>query len=98
MEYCQLIVDPLTKAAWQLSAANEFRRLAQGARGRIKGTNTIKFIRADELLSDWQPTYPRFVCMERLHKEEKCRMQMTVRGNLIDYPGTSAWQPPRWKR
>jgi hypothetical protein len=87
MEYQQLISDPLTKEAWQLSAASEFGRLAQGIGGHIKGTNMIKFIQADELLADWQPTYPRFVCMECPQKEEKFCMQMTVRGNLIDYPG-----------
>jgi hypothetical protein len=61
--------------------------LAQGVGGRIKGTNTIKFIRADELPADWQPTYPRFVCTERPQKEEKFHTRMTVGGNLIDYPG-----------
>jgi hypothetical protein len=87
MEYRQLISDLTTKAAWLLSAANKFGRLAQGVGGQIKGTDTIKFIRADELPNDWQPTYPRFVCTESPHKEEKCRTQMTVGGNLIDYPG-----------
>jgi hypothetical protein len=87
MEYHQLITNPITKAAWQLSAANEFGRLAQGVRGRIKGTNTIKFIQADELPTGRQPTYPRFVCTERPHKEEKCCTQMIVGGNLINYPG-----------
>jgi hypothetical protein len=36
MEYRQLITDPATRDAWQLSAANEFGRLAQGVGGRIK--------------------------------------------------------------
>jgi hypothetical protein len=61
MEYWQLISDPATKAAWQLSAANEFGRLAQGVGGWIKGTDTIKFIHGNELPADGQPTYPRFV-------------------------------------
>jgi hypothetical protein len=87
MEYRQLVSDPTTKAAWQLSAANKFGRLAQGVGVQIKGTDTIKFIHADELPNNQQPTYPRFVCTERPHKEEKCHMQMTIRGNLIDYLG-----------
>jgi hypothetical protein len=87
MEYRQLISDPTTKAAWQLSAANEFGHLAQGVGGQIKGMDTIKFIHGNELPADRQPTYPRFVCTERPQKEEKFRMRMTVGGNLIDYPG-----------
>jgi hypothetical protein len=87
MEYWQLITDLATKVAWQLSAANELGRLAQGVGGQIKGTDTMKFIRANELPNDQQPTYPRFVCTEQLQKEEKFRTGMTVRGNLIDYPG-----------
>jgi hypothetical protein len=72
---------------WALLAVNEFGRLAQGVRGRIKGTDTIKFIQADKLLADRQPTYPRFVCTERPPKEAKFCMQMAVGGNLIEYPG-----------
>jgi hypothetical protein len=87
MEYRQLTSDLATKAAWQLSAASKFGRLAQGVGGQIKGTDTIKFIWANELPDDRQPIYPRFVCMEQLHKEEKFCTQMTIGGNLIDYPG-----------
>jgi hypothetical protein len=52
-----------------------------------KGTDTIKFMHGNELPADQQPSYPRFVCTERPQKEEKFRTQMTVGGNLIDYPG-----------
>jgi hypothetical protein len=58
MEYWQLIQDPVTKDAWQRSAANEFGRLAQGVGGRIKGTNTIRFIPHTKLPADRMPTYP----------------------------------------
>jgi hypothetical protein len=44
MEYRELITNPKTKDVWSHSAANEFGRLAQGVGGRIKGTNTIRFI------------------------------------------------------
>ena len=44
LNYLQLMRDPLYKKEWNISAANEFGRLANGVRGRIKGTNTIKFI------------------------------------------------------
>jgi hypothetical protein len=87
MEYRQLISDPTTRGAWQLSAANEFGRLAQGVGGRVKGTDTIHFIPHHEMPTDRQATYPRFVCSERLQKQEKNRTRMTVGGNLITYPG-----------
>jgi hypothetical protein len=57
MEYWQLISNLATKAAWQLSAANEFGPLAQGVGGQAKGTDTIKSILANE-----------FVCTERPQK------------------------------
>jgi hypothetical protein len=43
--YRQLMRHPTYKKSWQLSSANEFGRLANGVGGRIKGINTIKFIR-----------------------------------------------------
>jgi hypothetical protein len=70
MEYRQLITDPETCEAWQISAANEFGRLAQGVGGRVKGTNTIAFIHHHEMPHDRQATYPRFVCSERPQKTE----------------------------
>jgi hypothetical protein len=87
MEYRQLIQDPVTKEAWQPSAANEFQRLAQGVGGCIKGTNTIRFIPHTELPADCMPTYPRFVCEVCEQKAEKFRTRLTLGGNLIDYPG-----------
>jgi hypothetical protein len=65
MEYKQLISDPATRDDWQLSAANEFGRLAQGVGGCIQGTNTITFIPHHEMPADRQATYTRFVCTER---------------------------------
>ena len=44
LNYSQLMRHPIYKKDWQLSSANEFGRLANGVGGRIKGTNTIKFI------------------------------------------------------
>jgi hypothetical protein len=44
LNYRQLIRNPKYKKEWRLSAANEFGQLAQGVGGRVKGTNTIKFI------------------------------------------------------
>jgi hypothetical protein len=68
MTYRELLRDPLTKRDWELSAANEFGRLAQGVGGRIKGTDTINFIPHSKMPSDRTATYPRFVCEYRPQK------------------------------
>ena len=87
MEYRDLIRDPLTQEDWFLSAANAFGRLAQGVGNRIKGTDTIFFIRKDEVPRDRTVTYARFVCTYRPQKSEPNQTRLTVGGNLIDYPG-----------
>jgi hypothetical protein len=87
MTYRELLKDPLTKRDWELSAANEFGRLAQGVGGRIKGTDTIKFIPHSAMPSDRTATYPRFVCEYRPQKTEVNRTRLTLGGNLIKSPG-----------
>lgn len=44
LNYRQLMRYQKYKKDWQLSSANEFGRLVNGFGGRIKATNTIKFI------------------------------------------------------
>jgi hypothetical protein len=44
LEYRQLLVHPRYKDVWNRSAADEFGRLAQGIKGRVKATDTIRFI------------------------------------------------------
>jgi hypothetical protein len=73
MEYRQLITNLLTSKDWQILAANEFGRLAQGIGRRIKGTNTITFIPCHEILPDQKATYPCFVCSERPQKTKKIK-------------------------
>jgi hypothetical protein len=87
MTYRELLRDPLTKHNWELSAANEFGRLAQGVGGRIKGTDTIKFIPHAAMPNYRTATYPRFVCEHRPQKTEVNRTRLTLGGNLIKYPG-----------
>ena len=87
MEYKELIKDPHTKEVWLKSSANEFGRLAQGVGGRIKGTNTIKFINHKKVPRGRTVTYARFVCELRPMKAEVERTRITVGGNLINYPG-----------
>jgi hypothetical protein len=52
LEYRQLLKDPKFKQIWTRSAADEFGRLAQGIGGRIKGTDTIRFIHKREIPTD----------------------------------------------
>jgi hypothetical protein len=75
LEYRQLLKHPKYAKAWNLSAANEFGRLAQGVAGRVKGTNTIHFIRKEEIPPDRlrDVTYIKFVCTVRTEKSEPNR-------------------------
>jgi hypothetical protein len=93
LNYRQLMNSPKYKQVWSLSAANEFRRLANGIGGCIKTpTNTIKFISQHEELADCRKdvTYGQFVCSVRPKKAEPNRMQFTVGGDRINYPGEVA--------
>ncbi len=64
LNYQQLIRNPKYKKEWKILAANEFGQLAQGVGGRIKGTNTIKFIHKHEVPRGKfkDVTYGQFVC------------------------------------
>ena len=88
LEYPQLLRHPKFKDAWNISAANEFGRLAQGIKGRVKATNTIRFICKNEIPLDRlkDVTYIKFVCQVRTEKEEPNQTRATFGGNLIHYP------------
>ena len=93
LNYRQLMRHPFYKKAWSLSSANEFGRLANGVGGRIKNpTNTIKFIRKDDVPLDRRKdvTYGQFVCTVRPEKAESNRTRFTVGGDRINYPGEVA--------
>ena len=64
LKYRQLIRHPKLKERWCKSSANEFGRLANGVGGRIKGTNTIKFVRLSDIPKGRRRnvTYGQFVC------------------------------------
>jgi hypothetical protein len=72
MRYRQLITHPEFKVVWNRLSANKFGRLAQGIGGRIQGTNTIWFIRKEEVPLDRlkDVTYGKFVCELKPNKEE----------------------------
>eukprot|EP00804_Cyclotella_cryptica_P028276 CCRYP_014613-RA/>CCRYP_014613-RA protein AED:0.37 eAED:0.37 QI:0/0/0/1/0/0/4/0/451 len=85
LEYRQLLRHPKFKEAWSISAANEFGRLAQGIKGRVKATDTLKFIRRSEIPADRlkDVTNIKFVCQVQTEKDEP---NPTFGGNLIHYP------------
>ena len=65
-------------------AANEFGWLAQGLKDRrVKGTDTIKFIRNDQVPAKRMNnvTYGSFSCNKKANKEEKERTRLTEGGN-----------------
>jgi len=49
LEYKQLIANPKTRATWSHSYGNEIGRLSQGMPGRNTSTNTIFFIKKDQV-------------------------------------------------
>ena len=89
LEYRQLLRHPKLREDWLRSSANEFGRLAQGVGGRVKGTNTIKFIPKNQVPVDRfkDCTYGRFVCDVRPQKAEPNRTRLTIGGDRINYPG-----------
>ena len=83
LNYRQLMRHPTYKKDWQLSSANEFGRLANGVGGRIKGTNTIKFIRMQDVKKGRMKdvTYGQFLCLVRPKKAEPNRTRFVVGGD-----------------
>jgi len=89
LNYQQLLKDPKHAKVWAHSAANEFGRLAQVVGTRIKGTNTIHFIRETQVPQERarDVTYGSFSCNFKPNKEEKERTRLTAGGDRINYPG-----------
>jgi hypothetical protein len=89
LNYRQLMRSPKHKETWSKSAANEFGRLAQGLKdGRVKGTNTIKFIRKNKIPQDRRKdvTYGSVKCEIKTNKAETHRTRLTAGGDRINYP------------
>jgi hypothetical protein len=65
LKYKQLIANPKTQAKWTHSYGNEIGPLAQGMPGRNTGTNTIIFIRKDQLpmTRAKDVTYDQITCL-----------------------------------
>ena len=67
LNYRQLMKSQKHKETWSKSSANKFGRLANGVGGRIKGTNTIKFVHKRDVPNNRMKdvTYGKFVCTIR---------------------------------
>jgi Reverse transcriptase (RNA-dependent DNA polymerase) len=74
---------------WTECCAKEIRRLAQEYKC-ISGTNTIHFIKVDQIPPERKATYLRLVVADRPNKDNTKRVRFTVGGDKIDYPGEVA--------
>ena len=88
LEYRHLMKNPKYRQPWGHSFGNEVGRLAQGMPGRVKGTDTMRFVEMCEIPSERRKniTYARIVCNHRPQKEEVNRTRIAVGGNLINCP------------
>jgi hypothetical protein len=89
LNYRQLMRHPKYNDTWSKSSANEFGRLTNGLKdGRVKGTNTMHFIRKEDVPADRikDVTYGSFTCDFRPNKAEENRTRLTMGGDRINYP------------
>jgi hypothetical protein len=72
---------------WLYSTTNEFGHLTKCIIPHMpSGTDTVAYLRHDDLPQRRKATYARSVATERPHKTEKKCVRLTVGGNLIHYP------------
>ena len=73
---------------WEESCCEEVGRLAQGYPPSVpKGTDTMHFIRFDQIPTGRKATYLRLVVSDRPMKANPRRVRFTVGGDKVDYPG-----------
>jgi len=73
---------------WEESCCQEIGRLAQGYPPTIpEGTNTIHFIRFNDIPKGRTATYLRLVVADRPNKSNPYRVRFTVGGDRVTYPG-----------
>ncbi len=90
LEYFHLIAHHTTRATWKHSYGNEIGQLAQGMPGRNTGTNTIIFIKKNQVPHDRAKdvTYGLITCLVRPEKiDEPNRMRLVAGGDRVHYPG-----------
>jgi hypothetical protein len=90
LEYCHLIANHKTRSTWMHSYGNELGRLAQGMPGRNTGTNTIFFIKKNQVPYNRAKdvTYGLITTLIRPEKIDKPnRTRLVVGGDRVHYPG-----------
>jgi hypothetical protein len=90
LEYKQLIANPKTRETWTHSYGNEIGRLAQGMPGRNTGTNTIVFIRKNQVPKERAKdvTYGLITTLIRPEKiDEPNQTRLVAGGDRVHYPG-----------
>ena len=75
---------------WITSLSNELGRVMNGVGNRITGTDTMEFVRKENVPKNKKVTYANFVCDYRPLKTEKHRVRMTIGGDRLDYPDETA--------
>ena len=87
--YTQLIRGP-GKGTWTTAFSNDIGSLAQGVWNRVKGTNTVFFVRHSEVPAGKRVAYGQIVVSIRPNKDETHRVRITVGGDKLSYDGPTA--------
>ena len=82
----KLITQQNTKEIWIKALNNELGRLSNGYKhNNIAGTQTLRFIKKQDVPNGRKITYSNFVCDVRPLKKEMYRVRMTVGGDRLEY-------------
>ena len=78
------------KSRWSKALSNEIGRLAQGNKYGVKATDTIEFIKKENVPNGRAVTYASFVCDHRPLKTEQWRVRCVAGGDKLPYPDDPA--------
>jgi hypothetical protein len=92
LEYHHFIANQTPRATWQHSYGNKIGCLAQGGPGRNTSTNTIVFIKKNQVPQNRAKdvTYSLITCLIRPEKiVEQNQTRLAMGGNRAHYPGNA---------
>ena len=72
---------------WEHSISNELGRLTQGNKHGVKTTDTIDFIKQEDVPKNSKVTYANFVCNYRPLKSKPHRIRLVAGGEKLSYHG-----------